>query len=828
MLCGLTGCSKQQFVDAVRAVRETPGFVVQAGRYWYVTPDIVAPVLFAEGWQRWVSADLGGFLKQLPSHLMQQVLDRVATHGAKEVRDQVGTFFRGWFSQLAARELADSATASLAAAIVEASPAEYLPKLRAVIETAKAGELQTIQQYATSSGWTPGRIGGWGPRRTLVWLLERLVSFPEFFEDCEACLFRLSVEESEPQIGNNATAIWTNLFSVYLSGTAKPFQERLPHLERRLKSAINQEAQLGFAGLAKSLQESQGHVLGEPIVAGRLRPSEWEPATAAEYMSCYRSALALCGQQLTRSDETHRLAFRALADNFYFLLGRGLLDDLRRIIKPQDLTGEEARRLVQAFDEFLEYEEAKGHGQVNERAVAYLQTLRDWRDLFRPSDFAGHLREICARTPWDQRFSQDASKERDETDDLAAQIVQRPPLLVPQLDWLASPEAQSAERLGFALGRVDDSEECGNLICEHAISKKAAPFLRGYIRGMVFAHRQPTPDLLEVITKLESAHPELAVDILSVAGDSFQAFERIIRLVESNAVAPRYLAILASGLGRRHLTSDEVSRLLPYFTHAIIAGDAGGAQAGIRFLETVLLFESRHSVQTCLDSDSIRSLAWELVEIAWPLISVQQGREWGEILKRLAVFDADRAAHLLGQALVADNIMWAKEGEKGLTLLARKNSKSVMAGFGTALLDPDRGWRLRVQQCRELVEQLPSDVVIEWVHAQGIEGARAIARHLPPPSVDSEGIPIVSKALDTILREYDDDEVFGNFIGGAHSGETWWGNGADRFRQEAESAKKFLNYPNRRIQEWAKNEIHYRQRLAEWEDQEEEERVLPL
>src|SRR5262249_45555500 len=162
--------------------------------------------------------------------------------------------------------------------------------------------------------------------------------------------------------------------------------------------------------------------------------------------------------------ENHRLAFRVLADSFYFLLGRGLLDDLRRIVMPQRLSEEEARRLVQAFDAFLEYEATKGHGQVDERAVAYMQSGRERSNLFRPSDCAGRLRDICARAPWDQRFSNDVSRDSDETDDIAGLIVQQPSLLTPQLDWLASPEAQSAERLGFALGRVDDTGECGRII----------------------------------------------------------------------------------------------------------------------------------------------------------------------------------------------------------------------------------------------------------------------------------------------------------------------------------------------------------------------------
>src|SRR5262249_40166941 len=136
---------------------------------------------------------------------------------------------------------------------------------------------------------------------------------------------------------------------------------------------------------------------------------------------------------------------------------------------------------------------------------------------------------------------------------------------------------------------------------------------RGYLRGTGYAQRQPAPDFFDLMTKLESAHPELAVDILSVAGDAFQAFARIVRLLEAKAVAPRYLAILASGLGRRHLTADEVTRLLPYFTQAATAGDAESARAGVRFLAMTLLIESRHAAQTCLTMDPTRALAWELV-----------------------------------------------------------------------------------------------------------------------------------------------------------------------------------------------------------------------
>ena len=247
----------------------------------------------------------------------------------------------------------------------------------------------------------------------------------------------------------------------------------------------------------------------------------------------------------------------------------------------------------------------------------------------------------------------------------------------------------------------------------------------------------------------------------------------------------------------------------------------------MRFLETCLLFESRHSAATCLTSPATQSLVWQLVESVFPFLTGHNESDWAELVNRLAAFDANRAARLFAQALLAESFALRRRAEKELILLAQTHPESVMNGFGSALLDQERGWMLQVAACRDLVGQLPSETVLVWVRTHGIQAARAIARHLPLPHVDDAGNPVVPQVLDTLLREYDDDKVLASFLGGTHSGEVWWGNGADQFRRAAEHARKFLRYPNRRIREWANEEINYRLKLAEVEDREHEERLLP-
>lgn len=800
--------SRQDFIDAVRIVRESPGFVVQAGRYWYVTPEIVARVLFDEGWKRWVESNLETFLNELPEHLRQYLIERAGRFGGEEVRSALASFFRGWFHELTAHDLADPRKASLAAAVIQSSPEEYLPKLHDVIDRAQTAELMNIR------GERNGAEATWGSRRSLVRLLEKLIAFHNLFEDCEACLFRLAVHETESAIGNSATEIWRDLFCVDLSGTSATFQRRLNVLRERTSSPSLVEARLAFRGLSRVFDVPAAHYAGPPEIADRLRPEDWIPALSDEERGCYLAALNLCAEHFTHGDTDRRaLAFDVLVHHMDFLLKNGFLGEIAGVFAPSSLQESEARGLLNAVDRFLGFAEQIGHDRVD---------VRRWVDSIRPSDFDGKLRAVCARKPWDKRFADDPQTQSDEADVLAAQVQADPSRLLRHLDWLAGHEARSAERLGFALGRIDEGFAFGEMIFKQAIQSGAAPLLRGYVRGLLFSQRLPTDELVHLMTELEAAHPKMAVDILVFGGDGFDALNRVIRLVESHAVSPRFLVSFARGIGRRELSADEVGRLLPYFVEA----DADTARAGVQFLAAVLMFEKRKSQRHCLEAETVRSHAWRLIEAALPDIESQLSYDWSEVVAVLANYDAPRAANLLGQALTSESLDFEIQTQQQLTELATENPDAVMEGLGSALLyHPDR-WRLQIRVLRDLVARIPTQSILAWVRKHGVDGARGIARHLPRPFLDDEGHQVVPEALDVILRDYDDDEVLNNFTAGAYSGAFWCGDRSEQLRREAEDARRFLKHPNRRIREWARIEIDERTRMAEWEERVHAEQAL--
>jgi hypothetical protein len=820
-LSALSGITIQQFKDCVRQVRESPGFVVQAGRYWYVTPDIVARILFAEGWHRWVGNDPAQFIQRLPEHLQQQVIDRAGTLGDEEVREQVAQFFRRWFDELEPADLKSTVTVTLLQSIVEAAPQEYLPRLRALLENATPNQVRKITGES--------RGAKWGPRRTIVWLLERLVSFPEFFEDCEACLFRLALYESEPRIGNNATRIWQSLFNVYLSGTATPFTDRARTIKNRTFGSNEQELQLAFSGLGHSLVHSSGHVIGPDIVAGRLRPADWQPETYDEEKSCYRAAIAICSEHIRgESLVRRRHAVQTLLNGANYLLYRGLCDDLAQALLVNKLSDEEVRRLLKTIDQYIHLQEETGKANANDRMRSYVAMVRTWADSLRPRDFDGKLRNVVARNPWDDRFAKDPRTETDEISDLASEILTTPVLLSPHLDWLASPEAASVERLGFALALRDDAFSTGRLVWEHAISKGAAPLLRGYVRGFVSAHRTPTHEMVLLLEQLEKNQPIIAVDILSFAGDTFDGLNRVLHLIDSNSVPIRALTAFSMGVGERGLNSHDLTRILAHFSDSRALEDADSLKGGLRFLSTVLhRWAHWQSDQGALDNEIVRASAWRIVENCVELATGHLTYDWKHVLAELANYDVAHACAVLGRALLSENLDLSQRAEEGLGELASTNPDQVIEGLGLALLDPKEGWRLQVHVLHDLIAKLPPDTLIRWLSQHGLEGARKIARHLPLPYIGESGEAIVPPALQAVFETYDDEAVFDNFLAGSHSCETWWGNGSDRFRREANDARKFLNHPNRWVREWAKHEISSRLRMAEWEDREHEERFLP-
>lgn len=817
-----TGIPVDRFHQVVDWIKDSPGFVAVAGRYWYVTPAIIADAAFDRAWGRWVRGSIQGFLGNLPPTLVRGFLDRARVYGGEEVRSALAAHFREWVNSITTADLGDANRMDLLATLVEADPGRFLPLLRTTVEHAATGELRRIHDENV----TGSRSG----RRPLVWLCERLAAFPEYFEDAEAILFKLACEESEPNLGNNASAIWRQFFRIQLSGTAVPFEQRICLLGERITQASNETLLLVFSAARGILESGGARMVGPAIVAGRIPPSDWAPQDRSEYRVCLEKTLDLIRREAGTASTDHRsLALRTLLDAIRPVLDSGLLDEARECVEAARLNNDERDRILEALDDYTYLHRRYGGDEKSTtRWKEYLAKVESWAESLRPEDLVGQVRALISRNEWDEGLRGEKGGLSPQVSNLAAEIKDNPRKLDHVLDWLNSDQALSAAVFGAALGEADqDGILIPRILGSLVVSGKPA-LGRGYVHGLARRHAHTLRDVNPYLDELEAKQPSAAFEIACAAGDSVDGANRAVRLADAGVVPVVSLSALAYRVGTREVQAEELQAILSRLVAASERGDSTAQSAALSILSLHIHMDKKDRPDRPLLDSRFKDLAWGLLEGGPPQRGGIDAHHWGMVLEWVAPAGPARAAKAATMTLLGNVYSVHDVATEFLSHWAGAFPDEVMDAFGEALMDPDKGYMIQIPIYGNLISQLPAESVIRWLQAQGVDGARRLARHLPPPRLDVLGNPVVPPVLEYVLREYeDDDEVFRAFVIGCHGTEVWVGDRSDKLRQEAAIARRFLSHPLRRVREWAKSESVSRERMADWEKQQFDEHWLP-
>lgn len=125
------------------------------------------------------------------------------------------------------------------------------------------------------------------------------------------------------------------------------------------------------------------------------------------------------------------------------------------------------------------------------------------------------------------------------------------------------------------------------------------------------------------------------------------------------------------------------------------------------------------------------------------------------------------------------------------------------------------------------ISTIPFEVAQAWLERVGVVGARAIARHLEPPHVTTEGQAVVPDLTEYVLTHFEDDpRTFSEFVAGIHSFQGYRGSYSAARQKEADEAKAFLNHPSKRVREWARLEMLQGEEDARVHGMREEERDM--
>lgn len=821
-LCRWLSLDKDDVLVRVTRLKDAPGFVAAGGRYLYVTPKIIADVVFQDAWERWF-VDAQARLSDLPVILTESFQGRVAASGDGTARRAVAGFFCRWATALSIAELADYGNLDRLLALGETDPELYVRLISSKIQAGSLDELRAID--AQHSAGQPGR---WGRRRYLVRFLERVAAFPEYFGDAEAALFRLAIAESEPRIANNASGVWRQLFRFLLSGTAVPFSERLTLLKKRLQSSVPEERDLAVEALHAAFATVLGgpatRSVGPAFLGGRMVPQDWQPHTYQEWHNYLDEVLDL----LEEAAASHVTRLREEAERMMLAHARALLalkrlEPLQRVFGPGRVRPEVLPSLLEQIEQFLWYDAAGAPGRPAS-SEEYIRKVREWETALSPTDFRGRLISVIGKTLWHRRLTGGDAEWRASVQEIARELLLKPELLGQEISWLCSDQAKSAGVLGLELGKLDENaSQCEPVLLAAAASSNSA-LARGYVAGLLERHSQHLETVNRLLDQVQIQHARVAYEICVVGGRRTGAITRTLRLVDVGQLEPACLEIFGAGIDGEPLTGDELSGILASFAAAAGAGNEQAARYGVAFLG-LLVGLPKSGAADAFRSKEIRELAWRVLEAAARVTSIEPGR-WSLALGFLAKDEPARAAKLASDAL-AVNLVLSSEAQKVLIDIGHANPQSVMEALGRVMLAPNSGVYLSVAVLRGLISGLPIEVVRQWLEATGVEGARRLARHLPVPELGPQGNPVVPELTEFVFTRFeDDDQTFRAFCAGAGSFREYVGEMAPQKEAEASFAKQFLRHRLLRIRQWARAEIESAKQQADyWRQFDDEQKI---
>jgi hypothetical protein len=786
----------------------------KAGRFFEATPHALAVGLFRTVFREQLRDRMPEFLPSLPPRLVRRFLER-CQECPDDIRDEVaaavGRVVLGWLGEADVTALAGREASRLFRAWAEFDPSRGLAWLRRTVEAATSDELLVLDGEADGSG-------GWRGRRHLVWTCEHLAGFAEHFAACEAVLHRLARYETEPEIGNNGTAVWRSLFWPALTPTEVPFGERFAVLLGRLRAATADDLPL-VLGAAFAAVESRRVGLGlpPPVVGGRVTPGPWMPATREQLLADRRGAAVqvlaavACLPQPVRGP-ARRLVVRHLQGLAYL----DLVDETRPLFPAADLPADLRRDLLVELDRQIGFErrvrEARG-----EPVPPHVAQLEGWRAELAAGDLATRVQDLTARDYHDAwtEGGTDAPYAA-----LAQELIDAPGVFCGLGDWFGADAARGARPLGFCLGRADAGGRLADTVREWLLADRCRLLAVGYLNGA--ARRGQDVDLpvcwAAALDRLAEVSPELAALATATADVGGRGLDRLLGLVDRlPAPASRFLRRLAyDGWGDR-LTAGDQLRVLDTLLRLAGAGDPQAAGAGIELLR--FWWHDRSP----LDPGLVPA-AFRLAAMAPAAASADNGHNWREVLRELCPHDPVRVAGVVLGVMTGPSCPWRLDdgNTEVLAEAARRDPDGVMEEIGRAVLDPYRRGIFEVDVFDGLFEAVGVDAVRRWVDEHGRETLPWVARHLASPSVGPGGEVVVPPLTAWLFTAHEDDrEAFDWFLMGRHGGASKWSG--DRVADRAAEMAPFRAHPLRRVRDWAAYEVRWAEREAAWFRRHDEE-----
>jgi hypothetical protein len=812
-LCTLASANAGDIRDRLVRMQKSNGLAGRAGRYYYVTPQPVAMACFHRAWKRWIEPDPRSFLEKFPRELVPSLLARLqrAPEGVGKV---VNDYFRKWILSRGSDIFRSDVDTEQLLLLVRSNPDQMIPRLEQLVMAA------TAEQIA------PGFRTG---RRRLVVELVQIASFPQWFEQAEAMLFSLSVDDPEPQLGNNATKLWSQLFPV-ISSVGTPFDKRFAILEWKTRSGKPEQRLLCVSAFSEMLHDSSIRLTSPGTYGNRIAPQAWRPQTWEEYFGYVTEAIQTLSRLCSDEDATVRdQAVKVLVSSVRSLIFRGILGPAKEGARNMP---DEVRPILRAeLREFLLLNNSEHSPHSEQEKEQRARFVAEWIAELAPQSLHDQLVEEIGPECWDHHLEQSAWDARIR--ELALRLVNNGAEFRAELPWLNGPNAKSVVEFSGQIGRLDDTLSYLQLIAATCVESRNPHLARGYFAGLADKTRPLLPSQVAKATqrRLNDAldgiwrqDPVLAYQVMTPSGEFLRSFERTIVAVQDHQLPAGALQAFQAWNGPVHTSPREARIAAETLLHASIGGDKHAASLGIDFVVYLLQREQPDDKTAFLQAvfeDSHLNTIFTLFE------EVVRGSEkispyFVQIFARALPADPKRGIKIVVKMMQSESYEVGEAAAGLIQTVAAVDPQYLMEKLGIVLLAEDTNVRFFLRRFPLII--LPEEVLKRWIDTHGLTGARLFARYMPRPFIGGNG-PDLHPVTKFVLERFgNDDQVFSSWVAGMTNGQAFAGSIADWVERRAEFAERFLTYPLEAVRRWARSEISFASDNAEDFRQTEEER----
>tara|TARA_Y100000589_G_C27197431_1_gene647587 strand:+ start:3600 stop:7328 length:3729 start_codon:yes stop_codon:yes gene_type:complete len=742
------------------------------------------------GWPK-IKHRLNEFYNELPTERARRSFLRRIEYCSEVKRKEVMQLIAGPFLtegfEITINKLNNRDVAKTFRTFVENFPSEGLSWLRKIIEKATVGELLELK----------GMKGFMGPsygRREIVWLCAHLRCFQDCFSNAEAILYRLALAENE-DIGNNSTSEWKQCFWWTLSGTEVPLEQRINILVDKINSANEQNVNLIMAGAIASLQTPMSAMVPPEFIGGRITPPEWKPKTWGQiYKEWDRVIDAVFDLATNGNMNIKNIVVWNIIDNISFFIRGSISDKLKNnILKMEALREEDVVLLRKKIQHLIEFSEDMPEDVKNE--------VLKWYQDIQPEQLEDKVKNIVSRSSWDNvdRKSQDYSCQK-VYDDLATELLGNMPVFINLLPWLLSPKATSSYELGLSLAKaVSPDSEMTKLIEKTVLEGSTDSFVVGYLTGVLRQLSSNGPVWLSTtLNRLLEIHPKNALLLTVLADATNTGWDRLKRIFELNLPDT---AVLCSRLFGDHwnsvLKSNDYLTILDYLLNCSNRGDDKAIAVALDLIR-MWQFPNNNILDNTM-VNSVGHILFKSVENSkgvdlhsWEVCT----KWWMKQVPNIA------ASFLLETLLNFDSIKqkFAETTENILRLFVASYPDLIRNKIAVMLHDKEVRIALSLFVYRNIFEKLGKKRLEEIFEESGVDGVKALARHLPDPD-NSEDTDEV--AIWFLENHANDTEIFHSYLLGRHSFKVYSGYAFDRAQEVYKRTEPFINSAIPRIREWA-------------------------